>query len=249
MGMEGLDIPDPLPLGCTQPRGGVVFRVVQTCAPEQVTEPSEGSQSECPGHCSARTVHTTHMHTSLDTHPPLHAHTHAHAQQERADLHSSPASESLLCSVLAQDLTPATASLSLLPLSPLSRPLLPFKWLPSGFLSYMVFPPSLPCLTCIHHNLRFRSSGTGVSIGLPGPPGPPGLPGTSYEELLSLLQGRADQGHLINASGWRAEPLGPGLTDPCSSSVSQGLNSEVSLGPQVPLGPQGSQAVHGPASA
>ena len=113
MGMEGLDIPDPLPLGCTQPRGGVVFRVVQTCAPEQVTEPSEGSQSECPGHCSARTVHTTHMHTSLDTHPPLHARTHAHAQQERADLHSSPASESLLCSVLAQDLTPAT-----LPVSP-----------------------------------------------------------------------------------------------------------------------------------
>lgn len=113
----------------------------------------------------------------------------------------------------------------------------------------MVFPLSLPCLTCIHHNLGFRSSGTGVSIGLPGPPGPPGLPGTSYEELLSLLQGRADQGHLIKCFRVEAEPLGPGLTDPCSSSVSQGLNSEVSLGPQVPLGPQGSQAVHGPASA
>lgn len=78
MGMQGLDIPDPLPLGCTQPRGGVVFRAVQTCAPELVTEPGEGSQSECPGHCSARTVHTTHMHTSLDTRPPLRAHTHVH---------------------------------------------------------------------------------------------------------------------------------------------------------------------------
>lgn len=81
MGMQGLDIPDPLPLGCTQPRGGVVFRAVQTCAPEQVMKPGEGSQGECPGHRSARTVHTTHMHTSLDTHPPLHARTHAYAQQ------------------------------------------------------------------------------------------------------------------------------------------------------------------------
>lgn len=103
--------------------------------------------------------------------------------------------------------TCVSASLSLLPLSPLSQPLLLFKLLPSGFLSDMMFPPSLPCLTCIHHNLGFRSSGTGVSIGLPGPPGPPGLPGTSYEELLSLLQGKADQGHLIKC--FRAEGRAP----------------------------------------
>lgn len=141
MGMRGLDIPDPLPLGCTQPRGGVVFRAVQTCAPELVTEPGEGSQSECPGHCSARTVHTTYMHTSLDTRPPLHAHTCAHAQQDRADLHSSPASESLLCSVLTQDLTPAS-----LPVSPYG-PSHPF---PGPNFHSSCFHPASSLTRCFH---------------------------------------------------------------------------------------------------
>ena len=66
MGMQGLDIPDPLPLGCTQPRGGVVFRAVQTCAPEQVTKPGEGSQSECPRHHSD-CAHDSHAHFSRHT--------------------------------------------------------------------------------------------------------------------------------------------------------------------------------------
>lgn len=34
-----------------------------------------------------------------------------------------------------------------------------------------------------------------------------------------------------------------------SSPYSKDLNTEASLGPQVPLGHQGSQAMHGPASA
>jgi hypothetical protein len=61
----------------------------------------------------------------------------------------------------------------------------------SDFLSDRAFAPALPCLTPVRHNLRLCSPGSGISIGRPGPPGPPGLPGTTYEELLSLLRGKA----------------------------------------------------------
>lgn len=66
-----------------------------------------------------------------------------------------------------------------------------------------------------------------------------------------MLQGKAGQGPSIHVAwGGRQRPLAqtPPLT-PCSSLVSQGLNTEASLGPQVPLGPQVSQATCGPALA
>lgn len=57
--------------------------------------------------------------------------------------------------------------------------------------------------------LSYMSS-SGISIGLPGPPGPPGLPGTSYEELLSLLRGKAQKGTSVQVVGEEAESLGTG---------------------------------------
>ena len=189
------------------------------------------------------------MHTSLDTRPPLHARTHAHTQQESADLHS-PQPESLLCSVLAQDLTPAS-----LPVSPYcpSHPFPSPYFRSSGFhlasSPIWYFHPPFPAWPASITTWDFVPQALESASGFLAPRGPQACRAHPMRSSSPCSKVGLIRAIWSSASGWRAEPLGPGLTDPCSSSVSQGLNSEVSLGLQVPLGPQGSQAVHGPASA
>lgn len=97
--------------------------------------------------------------------------------------------------------------------------------------------PSLSDLSQSQLGILF--SGSGISIGLPGPPGPPGLPGTSFEELRSLLQGKAERGHLSKWFGMEARAPWPRPRPTLLFLGISGSEFRGIVGPPGPPGPPG----------